>query len=504
MKNHFVKITLLTFSTGLLTRLMFLNSNVFFFDGDEAVLGVMALDLLNGEPSLFFYGQTYGFSFIEVLMISVGIKIFGTSMLAIKIPMLLIWLSSVTLIGLTIQKITNNTTLTFLSILIIMLSPTWLVWSMKARGGYLTSFFCSSLIIYLLIHYKHRLKLVQISLVGILLTLIWESQPIWFLPTVVIVAYSLIVASPHKKANRIKSAIFMLVGSGITYAAFYYYKSSLDSIWHIPKPNLFNRIGKIGESADVLINNLGGNYFLSSAYTPNNELYAKIFLSGFAAAAITVVYNLFKNRKIGLDLVFLISSFGSLTGFFVKSEPRYLLPFFSFSLVTMVLAYFNKKDRTNRYKIVLFSIISLAGLIHLFNFKSYSFVNMSISKVDEVSDDRKIMEDLIQLLKREHIKYVYSTNEFLQYQINYMTNHEILAVSRIDRCRTPRNVLKVQSEYNGNENQFAVIGYNFRFAYSGKIPVIGNKIFYIIRPSRQLLDQVGFFKNLTGTVHNGG
>lgn len=478
--------------------MFFLDSNVFFFDGDEAILGVMSLDFLNGQPSsLYFYGQTYGFSFLEVLFISAGIKIFGTTMLAIKVPMLFLWLSSVSLIGLSIHKVSKNKTITFLSILIILLSPTWLVWSMKARGGYLTSFFCSSLIIYLLIHCKHKLHLITAFLIGFLLVIIWESQPLWFLPTAVMVLYGLISLNVTKKIDKIKPVIFILLGSGVVYTALRYYKSTLKDIWSTPEINFSERINEIGELDDVLINNLGGNYFLSNTYEPTNEMYSKIFLLGFIISLIIILYSFLKQRKMGVGLAFLIASFSSFTGFFVKSEPRYLLPFFTFALCAMALCFFDTKIKLNRYKTILFSVIILVGLNYLVNFKNYSFNNMRISKVDRtISNDTEVMEDLIQLLEKENIKYVYSTNEFLQYQMNYMTNNKILTIGRTDRCRTPWNVLKAQKEYENHHDEFAVIGYNFNYAYSGKIPTIDNKIFYIIRPNKKTLNDVGFFKKI--------
>lgn len=494
MKNSFTKIALFTFLIGLVIRLMFLNSNVFFFDGDEAILGVMASDLLKGNPSLYFYGQTYGFSFIEVLMISLGIKVFGTSMLAIKIPMLLFWLSAVTLVGLTIWEITKkNIFLTFLSISIIILSPTWLVWSMKARGGYMTSFFCSTLILYILVHYKHKIKLLQWLLIGGVLTIMWESQPLFVVPTLPIVIYGLFLSSDFKVIKFIKSSIAFVLGAVIVWALFYYIKLDLVNTWDTPATNFLGRLTKISELPDVLINNLGGNYFLSNTYSPNNEGYSKIFLVSFAFSVILVLYNFLKERKIDLRLMLVISSFASLFGFFVKSEPRYLLPFFLYALLTMILVNVNQKGNLGRFKSSLLVLIMLVGVYHLPNFKNYSFVNMKIIGVDKTMDDKKIMENLVTLLKKENIKYVYSTNEFLQYQLNYMTNNEIITISRIDRCRTPWNISKVQNAYKENKSQFAVIGYNFNYANSGKIPVLNSKIFYILRPHPKVLEQVGFF-----------
>ena len=70
------------------SRLLFVNSNVFFFDGDEAIVALMGLDALDGHFPVYFSGQNYGLSTLEALLVSLGVLIFGTSMLAVKLPML--------------------------------------------------------------------------------------------------------------------------------------------------------------------------------------------------------------------------------------------------------------------------------------------------------------------------------------------------------------------------------------------------------------------------------
>ena len=118
-----------------------------------------------------------------------------------------------------------------------------------------------------------------------------------------------------------------------------------------------------------------------------------------------------------------------------------------------------------------------------------------MTKVDKpVRDDEEVMDKLVRKLRSEGVKYVFTTNEFLQYQLNFVTNNEILAVGRKDRCRIPENVEKIMEAYPQHANEFAIIGYNFHYRYSGKLPLVGNKIFYVLRPSKQALEQVGFFK----------
>ena len=69
---------LLIFLVCILVRLPHFLSKDFFFDGDEAMIGIMAQDFLSGKGlSLYFYGQNYGFSSLEVLSTSLFIKLIG-------------------------------------------------------------------------------------------------------------------------------------------------------------------------------------------------------------------------------------------------------------------------------------------------------------------------------------------------------------------------------------------------------------------------------------------
>ena len=120
---------------------------------------------------------------------------------------------------------------------------------------------------------------------------------------------------------------------------------------------------------------------------------------------------------------------------------------------------------------------------------------MSLTKVDkQIKNDEASMTKLLRKFKSEGVKYVYTTNEFLQYQLNFMSDGELLAIGRKDRCRTPKNIETTMAAYPEHAEEFAIIGYNFRYGYTGKMPLIDNKIFYIIRPNQATLEQVGFFK----------
>ena len=75
-----------------LSRLPLLLSETLFLDGDECIVGLMAKHFYVGiDVPLFFYGQSYGFSFIEVLAIRIFYGLFGINDISIKLAMFSLW-----------------------------------------------------------------------------------------------------------------------------------------------------------------------------------------------------------------------------------------------------------------------------------------------------------------------------------------------------------------------------------------------------------------------------
>jgi len=457
--------------------------------------------MLHGKFPVYFYGQNYGLSFLEAGLISLGIIFFNTSMLAVKIPMLLLWGASVVFIALSFNHLLKQKNLlALLFVALLILSPTWLIWSMKARGGYLTSFFLASLTLFLLIKNAGKIKPWLWLLTGAFLVIIYEAQPLW-LPGILPVVLYFFFTSNYTLPNYLKSAGMLAGGVAVPFLLFRMIKSSMYVAWNTPQPNIMERlfdVNVIKKLPSLLVESLGGNYFLSTVYEPGNYFFSKFFLLLFFACAGLVVYRLIKSRKAGFSSVLLLSSLFSLSGFAVKSEPRYLLPFFGFALFMMVAAFSENENATlKKVFVYCFAAAILTGIYGMSNLRNYSFVNMSLDKVDKtIVNDTKVMEKLIQLFKRENIKYVYTTNEFLQYQLNYMTRNELLVVGRKDRCRIPANVPAIMDAYEKHPEQFAIIGYNFRYQYTGKMPLIDKKIFYLLHPDKATLQQVGFFSEV--------
>src|SRR5690554_1188900 len=77
---------------SIVSRMPQLFSEHLILDGDECIVSLMAKHFLESkEVPFFFYGQSYGFSFIEVLFIRVFYFFLGPTEMAVKLAMLSMW-----------------------------------------------------------------------------------------------------------------------------------------------------------------------------------------------------------------------------------------------------------------------------------------------------------------------------------------------------------------------------------------------------------------------------
>lgn len=478
---------------GLGSRLYFKDSNVFFFDGDEAIVGLMALDVLDGSFPIYFYGQNYGMSIVEACFIALGVIFWGTSMLAIKLPMLAMWLCSIYILGLVFEELLGHKKWwAFLFVTIILLSPTWLVWSMKARGGYLSSFFLSTLIVYFLVRSKYTLSKPEWFVLGGLLVILYELQPLWLPGTLAVVFFTMLRSIDFKKLG------FCVFGALSTVVVFIIIKSDIATIWASPGLNLTNLHLAVVQLPVTLFNSLRGDYFLEVSYDTDSYAYPASYLLLFIVSIGFFIFYSKGHKAINSSTAFLMAALFSMVGVLIRPDaPRYLLPFFGFSLLFIVDVFaYTSQIKYQRAMVLLGLIVGIIGLSYLSRFTSYSFVNLAVNKKDQtISNDQHLMLKLLDKIEAHDIKYVLCTNDFLQYQINYLSNRRITAVGYKATCRTPWNLDTVWKAHAEETDRFALLGYNLGGKYPDKRHLILDKFIYVMNPSMQTLARLGFVKD---------
>lgn len=184
----FIGYWLLLFGICILVRLPYFLSASFFFDIDEATIGIMAQDVLDGgKTPYYFYLQNYGLSTIEVLTTSLFILVFGSTIWALKLSALFLYALGCTFIlAILLNKKSSRLTL-ILSVIFLASFPSWYMWGSLMRGGYLTAFVCLSVIFYITQVYKPTV--IRSILVGFLFYIGYESHVLLIIIITPLIAY---------------------------------------------------------------------------------------------------------------------------------------------------------------------------------------------------------------------------------------------------------------------------------------------------------------------------
>ncbi len=122
-----------------------------WLDGDESVVGMMAIHVLrNGEIPVYFWGQPYaGGGAIEAVLAAAVFKLAGISAVAVKAFPLIFSLASLLLVYLLCSRAWGGSAGLWAAGLSAVGSPLF-EWSYKARGGYAEIPFFTALSLYLL------------------------------------------------------------------------------------------------------------------------------------------------------------------------------------------------------------------------------------------------------------------------------------------------------------------------------------------------------------------
>lgn len=456
----------------IVSRSSQLFSENLVLDGDEAIVGLMSKHFLElKEVPFFFYGQSYGFSFIEVSVISLFYFIFGISEIAVKLAMLCLWTTGIVFFYKTLKAIgfKNNAWIPLLITLIFIFSPSFAVWSMKARGGYLTAFLLSSVVTFLLFNKKQPNLITSFS-IGFLIVLIYQSQALWLAGLLPLVAFSLY------QSKQFRYYLLMFSGIIIGSLLFYFLKIGLPTFWS-PKIIGFPAftLENFSHILDRMYIHFTGNYFYDSF--EESILITKLLSIGLISATfisiITGIVFLFRKKEVNpllyAILISVLCSFGyvliiSSLGF------RYFLPITGFALILIafILNQFESRKIINSLLIAWI----LLGTISLYDFKNYSY------------EDKKAIIELVDQLEEREISHVYCEGALLQWQIMFYSKEKTIAryISNIDRY--PAYITTVDSTYKNDTKSVALVGYYHEYLAENLNDFTGiNQMYYMQSPA---------------------
>ncbi len=403
--------TLLIIALCIATRLPAMLSPKMLLDPDECVVALMAKHMWQGkEFPLFFWGQQYGFSLIEELFILPFYTIMGVTAIAVKSAMLSLFIIGVVYLYKALIRINKaGSYLPLILTLLFITVPAWTEWSMKARGGYLTAFTLSSILLYMLFN-KEGNSTPGWLFNGLLLAVIYESMILWFPGMLLFCLYFLI-----RQTNKEQAAGFVFT-AGIVWAGFHAYTQTLPN-FHVPEaysapkdwPGHFTRVPA------VLYHSLHGNYFFFDLkpVSPIQSLTAYAYCVLILVVIIMSLVAAKNNRLLLLTVMILLSAI------IVSILPpdmhfRYLLPVMGYFLVALQLLLNEIRRRTVYYGVA--GILIITGIMSVVQFKDYSYTVVTESSM------KKAVDHMLQ----RHIYYTFCNDAYVAWQLNFYANEKVI------------------------------------------------------------------------------
>lgn len=495
-------------------RLIFLVASDFVIDADEAVVGLMARHIAHGlDFPVFYYGQPYMGS-LEAFLTAVVFKVAGESPAALKtLPLIL----STLLVPLTyaLGRVFGLRFGARLAALFMALPPQMLiVWSLKARGGYIELLVIGALSLIMSVRILRELRPGRglfFSLGAVLGLGFWTNfQIIYF-----IIVAGLVFLSRLLHPGSSRAEIRALFYRGILISGLGFILGSLP-FW------LYNLTHSFA-SFKFLANSTGGGLAANSAglfetalpillgarrvwqqsdvFPFASVLAGVIFafiLAAFAALrfgqiieALTLRFDLKSPLELLLIfilaslLIFVLSSFG-----YLSIEPRYLIPVY-LGLYVIVGAILERLRRMTRFGSAIF-IIAICALNLLSVF--YPAVAVPgepfVAKKDRVSKDHSA---LISWLYENNISWI-RTNYWIGYRLAFETGERVrftifdiprdtrisdwAAQAERDESKVPFVVVTSQAEVL--EAALKALLYDYK-----KADISGYRVFYgLSRPAR--------------------
>ncbi len=453
---------------------LFLSVN-FNLDGDESIVGLMAKHLLVGQEfPLFFYGQSYGFSFFEVLPIALSFALFGVSKLALKGAMLALWLLGVYLFYRTLTLISSKKWSPVIITLLLVSSPFFYLWSMKARGGYLSGFVLTFFASYILFH-KGIHKRVKTGIVGVLIVFIYQAQALWLVGLLPILFFPIVFKT------SIKSKLALILGLICASLLFYWIKLPLSHFWEPQVLALeFFENNSLEKVSQLIFINLTGTYLYGEYIQPSEiiEILSWIYIIGLTSLFGFGAFQ-FSKKKWGLKQLGIWGSpfiYIAVAFFTDANNARYLLPLGVFTLFSFF--FIVKEMRINRWMNLNILLLIALGSVSVIDFKSYSF------------EEDHAQEKLVVQLEENGITHLFCDNGLLQWKLMFLSNEKLIARYHSKNDRYQPYIEDVQMTWEKTPNQSAYLGiYQMSSTDSASGCVrVESPYFYCENPSRELLE----------------
>lgn len=436
----------------VLERSILLYLNAFPFNSDEAIVGLMAKHILQGERPIFFYGQAYMGS-LDAFLVSIAFKIFGIHVWVIRfVQIFLFALTLITLYMLVIIAFDDGK-IAFLSSLLLVIAPINLIlYTTVSLGGYGEAFLfgaISILISILLIRQfqlspKINLRTYSYFIILGLITGLgfWTNaiSLVFSIPAVLFVLFQIVklkISYPKKLRVAITLLICFIIGSFLWWFAFFsgingqIFNELSGGAVAVESGNFFSRI--LNHTISFL---LFAPTVITGLRAPWSTQPINIWFTPFVIAFwILIIFTNFKIYK-KLNLIekitakillfcsailiaaFIFSSFGA------DPSGRYFLP------ITIILSIFGGisivKSQNKFLVYGLFAITLIFYIIAMFS-SAMNKTGITTQFYAPAQVDQSKLEELRDFLinKGEFRGY---TNYWVAYPLNFISDEKIITI----------------------------------------------------------------------------
>jgi len=349
---------------SILVRLPHFLSVQFCYDDDEALIGIMAQNLIKGiDIPFFFYGQNYGLSFFETLSVALFLPILGSNIWALRMGGLLIFSLGLSFIWKVFREKQTNLWLSIAILILFITFPTWYLFGAMVRGGYVTALAASCILFYLTQlekqHWVHSI------LIAILLFIGLEAHVLIAVPVI-----PFVIGWWLKHPRKTESAIIIssLVGLSMLFVKIHFAQNGLSEM----RPVNLESMNEI----NLRMHLKGWLHGFSSFYFFNgdvvippywvNGLNALFFLmmAFLLIGIIQICLSKPHYSKIVVIVTVMLAILCEIVLFSTVDEysPRYFIGLFTGVLFLLLYLSIQAKFRLKKWMITLMAVISLIGI----------------------------------------------------------------------------------------------------------------------------------------------
>ena len=499
----------------VLSRLPYVSEGTAVLDGDEAILALMSKHLSEGQPlELFFYGQNFGVTLVENVNAALFFMLLGVSTTTLKIATLSLWIMGWSFFLFGTRRLTDTNTALIASLLLLTCSA-WILWSTLARGYHVGGFMLFQLCFW---QFASLYKSDSLSKVdsgrfvwlGLSVGLLFLTQKLWF------ISFLPFLAMVLWRRKSLQETLIVTVCLIAVATLPQFFPGTSSQYWNPEYLREMNPILAATALPERIWTFFSGVYSYSTRIDSN--VFAKAAATAWCLALIISGAILGKQLRTGpersLSAAIIASGLLVMGATLFISTPlfgyRYLLPIASLCCLSLALCIPNRPEHaenTGSIPTIVATttiVLTLSALGILATGSSKNFRAPTAFNPTTISPQESI-DQLIRDLEAQGIHHVYSLDPMLQWNIIFSSQESITARWSDPKDRRPEYPLRVDQALFAGEST-AIVGtaelmesftafLGSRNIQALPIYAAGDRYFWLLNPSQELLQAVGFELN---------